>query len=88
MGKNAMQGLIFDFAEDWVHHHQQTDSCTVESSSQLWKKEEYRLIALTYGNGDLDKFAFLESWPNTVDKIAKQDADDDCQQDPEDEQPV
>jgi hypothetical protein len=45
-------------------------------------------MVLTYGNRDLDKFAFLESRPNPVHEIAKQDADDDCQQDPEDEESV
>ena len=44
--------------------------------------------ALTYGHGDADKFAFLERRPDAVDEIPEQDADDDCQQDPEHEESV
>ena len=43
---------------------------------------------LTYRHRDPGEFSLLQSWPDTGDVIAQQDADDDCQQNPKDQQPI
>lgn len=57
MGKNAMQGLIFNFAKDRVHHYQQTNSYITRvqlASEEI--KEAWMIPA--YWDRDVDKFAF------------------------------
>ena len=54
LAEHAVQGLELDFAQDWVHHHEQANGCF-----QLVKAVGRYLGLLTDRNRNLDEFTLL-----------------------------
>lgn len=78
MAKDIVQGLVSNFAENGVHHDQQTNGCRrllVGVRSFFWRLRTAGRDFLTDWNRHINKLALLEGRPNPGDEVPKNDAD-------------
>src|SRR5271163_1459493 len=83
-----MKRFEFDLAQDRVHHDEKSNSFMESVNKQRYFFGPCKDVRLTDGYRYIDEFALLQGWPDTIDKIAQQNANDDCKKYPKDEQPI
>ena len=86
--ESLVQGLVLDFAQNWVHHNKQADCC-LQACNVSWRTcSKVPDMLRTNRDGNSNKFALLERWACTGNEIAKQNADYHSEQDPERKQAI
>lgn len=81
--KDPMQSLVLYFAENGVHHNQQSDryNQSASCSGHLGIMEKFHdntqklKYLLTYGNRDTNECSLLQRWPGVWDEIPQNDTD-------------
>jgi hypothetical protein len=56
--EHTVQGLVLDLAQNWIHHHEQSNSCVQVSKLEKGTWADKGEL-LTDGHGHLDKLPFL-----------------------------